>query len=57
MEWDEKKRGKFLDDIKEIRLGRLIFIDESGLDNAIFRAYGRAKIGEIRGERSGKCHG
>ena len=41
-----KKRGKFLDDIKEIRLGRLVFIDESGINSSIFRTYGRAKIGE-----------
>ncbi|WP_339040276.1 hypothetical protein [Candidatus Lariskella endosymbiont of Hedychridium roseum] len=45
-ERDEVKRSAFKERISSINTSTIVYIDESGVDNRIFRAYGRAPRGE-----------
>ncbi|MDR0581224.1 MAG: hypothetical protein LBG04_03895, partial [Holosporaceae bacterium] len=45
-EKDEEKRKKFTDFVKTCRKSRLIYIDESCIDEYLHREYARAKRGE-----------
>ncbi|MBM3856657.1 MAG: hypothetical protein FJ390_01680 [Verrucomicrobia bacterium] len=54
-ERDENLRREFQERIKCIAKDRLVFLDESGIDNFVSRYFGRAQRGEkIQGEISGK---
>lgn len=45
-ERDEVQRSAFKERISSIDPSTIVYIDESGVDNRIFRAYGRAPRGE-----------
>lgn len=56
-ERNEKKRQKFLADLKALDPGELVYIDESGIDYSLCRNYARSKRGkqvksDIYGKRS-----
>ena len=54
-ERDEEKRRAFKKQLKQIPPKTLIYIDEAGVDNRLYREYGRAPRGEkIYGEIPGK---
>lgn len=54
-ERDEQKRKDFLDEIKDIPLSELVYLDESGVDENLHREFGWSLRGEkINGEVSGK---
>ena len=54
-ERDEVKRAKYEEEIRNTPKEERIYIDESGIDEYLYREYGRAKRGEVvKGEISGK---
>ncbi len=55
-ERNEQNRQAFLDEIKDIPLNNLVYLDESGVDEDLQRGYGWAPRGErIHGEIAGKA--
>ena len=55
MEANIKKREEYIESIKDIEKGRLVYIDESGIDMNICKDRGWGKKGEIlAGKKSGK---
>lgn len=57
MEADDKKRSEYLEKIKEIDEDKLVYIDESGIDNNISKDYGWSKRGQpIKAKKSGKYY-
>ena len=55
MEANIKKREEYIESIKDIEKGRLVYIDESGIDMNICKDRGWGKKGEILvGKKSGK---
>lgn len=54
-ERDEEKRSAFIDEIKDISLNDLVYLDESGIDGDLQRRFGWSQRGDkIHGETSGK---
>jgi hypothetical protein len=54
-ERDEKKRAAFLEHLELIPAENLVYVDESGIDSCLHRAYGWAPRGQkVHGEISGK---
>ena len=45
-ERDEEKRKEFREDIKQIPTENIVYVDESGLDNRLYKEYGYSKRGE-----------
>jgi transposase len=45
-ERSEEKRKRFIDFVKTVRKSRLVYVDESGIDEYLHREYGRALRGE-----------
>ena len=57
MEADTTKREKYLEKIKDIPKEKLVYLDESGIEQAICKDKGWGKIGEIlKREKSGKYY-
>lgn len=55
LERSEEKRQKYLDEIKDIKVEDLVYIDESGIDHSIIKENCWVKKGqEIVGNRTGK---
>lgn len=55
-ERNEQNRQNFLDEIKDIPLNNLVYLDESGMNENLQREFGWAPRGEkIHGEISGKA--
>lgn len=54
-ERDAEKRQAYLDEIKDIPINQLVYLDESGVDENLQRKFGWSERGEkIIGETSGK---
>ena len=55
VERDEKKRQAYLSQISNFKSEDIVYIDESGIDHALYRLYARSPIGErVYGDFSGK---
>ena len=57
MEADEAKREKYLNEIKDIDKGKIVYIDESGIDQGICQDRGWGKKGnKVIAKKSGKYY-
>ena len=57
MEASQEKRARYLESIKDIAADKLVYIDESGIDNGICRSRGWGLKGQLlRGTKSGKYY-
>ena len=46
VERDEKKREEFLTELKTLDPTKIVYIDESGIDESLYRQYARSKRGK-----------
>ena len=57
MEANEERRCKYLEEIKDIKKDKLVYIDESGMDRTIAKDRGWGKRSEkLLGKKSGKYY-
>jgi transposase len=57
MEANEEKRNKFLEEVKDIDLNSLVYIDESGIEITMCKDRGWGKKGQaLHGKKSGKYY-